>query len=152
MATLRPPEFQLFSLRDDPDGLWLAEADGEILGFAFSWVCGDLWFLAQLFVAPGQQGRSTGNELMKRTFEHAQNSGATNRALITFAFNTVSQGLYIRNGLFPRFPIYNFSVARELLMGRLHGPQFRHVPLEEAASDLQKLANIDARVLGVSRE
>ena len=28
-------------------------------------------------------------------------SGATNRALITFTFNTVSQGLYIRNGLFP---------------------------------------------------
>ena len=22
MATLRPPDFQLFSLKDDPDGLW----------------------------------------------------------------------------------------------------------------------------------
>ena len=30
MATLRPPDFQLFSLKDDPDGLWVAEADGEI--------------------------------------------------------------------------------------------------------------------------
>src|SRR3954469_12608313 len=25
MATLRPPQFQRFSLEDDPDGLWLAE-------------------------------------------------------------------------------------------------------------------------------
>ena len=59
MATLRPPDFQLFSLRDDADGLWVAEADGEILGFAFSWVCGVLWFLAELFVAPGHQGRDS---------------------------------------------------------------------------------------------
>jgi ribosomal protein S18 acetylase RimI-like enzyme len=152
MAASHPPNFQLFSLKDDAGGLWVAEEANEILGFAWSWVCGDLWFLAQLFVTPGQQGRSIGNELLKRTFEHAQKSGATNRALITFAFNTVSQGLYIRNGLFPRFPIYNFSVARELLMGRLQGSQFRYVPLKEAASDFDNLARIDAQVLGVSRE
>jgi ribosomal protein S18 acetylase RimI-like enzyme len=129
MAASHPPNFQLFSLKDDPKGLWVAEEADEILGFAWSWVCGDLWFLAQLFVSPGHQGRSIGNELLQKTFEHAQQSGAANRALITFSFNTVSQGLYIRNGLFPRFPIYNFSVARELLMGRLQGPQFRYAPL-----------------------
>jgi ribosomal protein S18 acetylase RimI-like enzyme len=152
MAVLRPPNFQLFSLDDDADGLWVAEEAGEILGFAWSWVCGDLWFLAQLFVSPGHQGRSIGNELLKRTLEHAQQSGATNKALITFTFNTVSQGLYIRHGLFPRFPIYNFSVARELLMGRLQGTQFRYMPLDETASNLHSLARIDARALGVSRE
>jgi ribosomal protein S18 acetylase RimI-like enzyme len=152
IAVPHPPHFQLFSLKDDPDGLWVAEEAEEILGFAWSWVCGDLWFLAQLFVSPDQQGRGIGNELLRRTFEHAQKAGATNRALITFTFNTVSQGLYIRSGLFPRFPIYNFSVARELLMGRLQGPQFRCVALEPTASDLSSLARIDAQVLGVSRE
>lgn len=152
MAAPHPPNFQSFSLKDDAGGLWVAEEGDEILGFAWSWVCGDLWFLAQLFVAPGQQGRSIGNELLKRTFEHARQSGAANRALITFAFNTVSQGLYIRAGLLPRFPIYNFSVARELLAGRLQGPQLRPVPLAEVASDLDNLARIDARILGVSRE
>jgi ribosomal protein S18 acetylase RimI-like enzyme len=152
MAVSRPPNFQLFSLEDDANGLWVAEEANEMLGFAWSWVCGDLWFLAQLFVSPGHQGRSIGNELLKRTLEHAQKSGATNKALITFTFNTVSQGLYIRHKLFPRFPIYNFSVARELLMGRLQGRQFRYVPLEETASNLHSLSQIDARVLGVSRE
>src|SRR3979490_150969 len=152
MAASHPTDFQMFSLKDDAGGLWVAEEANEILGFAWSWVCGDLWFLAQLFVSPGHQDRRIGNELLKRTFEHAKKSGATNRALITFTFNTVSQGLYIRNGLFPRLPIYNFGVARELLMSRLRGPQFRPVSLEETASDLQNLANIDARVLGVSRE
>ena len=148
MAASSPPAFQLFSLKDDADGLWVAEEAGEILGFAWSWVCGDLWFLAQLFVSPDHQGRSIGNELLKRTFEHAKNSGATNRALITFTFNTVSQGLYIRNGLFPRCPIYNFSVPRELLRSRLKGRQFRSVSLDETASDLQKLAGIDLRGSG----
>jgi hypothetical protein len=57
MATSSPPNFQLFSLKDDPDGLWVAEDGGDILGFAWSWVCGDVWFLAQLFVDPAQQGR-----------------------------------------------------------------------------------------------
>jgi GNAT superfamily N-acetyltransferase len=151
-AVLRPPNFQLFSLRDDPDGLWVAEDAGQILGFAFSWVCGDLWFLAQLFVSPGHQGHGIGNELLKRTLEHAQKTGIVNKALIAFTFNRVSQGLYIRHGLFPRLPIYDFSVAREVLMGRLQGAQLRYAPLEDTASNMYRLAQIDVRALGVSRE
>src|SRR5262249_38497512 len=42
MAAVRPPTFATFSLEDDADGLWVAEDAGEIVGFAFSWVCGDL--------------------------------------------------------------------------------------------------------------
>ena len=151
MASASPPSFQMFCLKDDPDGLWVAEEAGEMLGFAWSWVCGDFWFLAQLFVSPSQQGRGIGNELLKRTFEHAQKSGASQRALITFSFNRVSQGLYIRHGLYPRFPIYFFKVAREKLLGRLGGPRFRHQPLSEA-TDLPNLALVDARAFGVSRE
>jgi hypothetical protein len=49
IAIIRPTQFHSFSLKDDPDGLWVAEDAGEILGFAFSWVCGELWFLAELF-------------------------------------------------------------------------------------------------------
>jgi ribosomal protein S18 acetylase RimI-like enzyme len=105
MAILRPPDFQLFCLKNDADGLWVAEADGEIVGFALSWVYGDLWFLAELFVAPGHQSRGVGSELLARSFEHARKAGATTKSLITFTFNVVSQGLYIRHRLFPRLPI-----------------------------------------------
>ena len=152
MVTLRPPHFQMFSLQDDPDGLWIAEDAGQVLGFAHSWVCGDFWFLAELFVSPGHQGRGIGNELLKRTLEHAQKAGTINRALITFTFNTVSQGLYIRHGLFPRLPIYFFKVSGETLVGHLRGAQFRCVPLEDTAPHLQSLAEIDTRALGISRE
>ncbi|HMF26074.1 MAG TPA: GNAT family N-acetyltransferase [Pseudolabrys sp.] len=152
IAVIRPTQFHSFSLKDDPDGLWVAEDAGEILGFAFSWVCGELWFLAELFVSPEHQGRGIGNELLKRTLDHAQKTGATNRALITFAFNRVSQGLYIRHGMFPRLPICHFNVAREVLMDRLKGGQLRYAPLEDKASHLHSVAHIDQQALGVSRE
>lgn len=151
IATVRPPAFSLFSLSDDPNGLWVAEDDGEILGFAFSWVCGDLWFLAQLFVSPDQQGRGIGQELLQRTFQHAVSAKAATKALITFAFNGVSQGLYMRHGLFPRCPIYNVEISREVLIRSLPEGGLRCAPLDGTASHFDSLASIDARALGVSR-
>jgi ribosomal protein S18 acetylase RimI-like enzyme len=151
MAVPRPPDFQMFSLKNDPGGLWVAEDAGQILGFAFSWISGELWFLAQLFVSPGHQGRSIGRELLERTLAHARDGAASRKALITFAFNRVSQALYIRHGLFPRMPIYSFSVARAALLDRLPSAQLRCVPLHDTASLLHSLDRIDAQVLGVSR-
>src|SRR5215510_11884188 len=119
MATSSPPNFQRFSLEDDPDGLWVAEDGGDILGFAWSWVCGDLWFLAQLFVDPAQQGSGIGNELLKLTLEHARKSKAAHKALITFTFNRVSQALYIRHGLFPKLPLYMVGAARDAVAAHM---------------------------------
>ncbi|HEY1983396.1 MAG TPA: GNAT family N-acetyltransferase, partial [Xanthobacteraceae bacterium] len=152
MAAPSPPHFQTFSLADDPGGLWVAEDAGEILGFAFSWICGDLWFLAQLFVSPDGQGHNVGRELLNRTLEHADKGAASNKALITFAFNKVSQGLYIGHGLFPRMPIYSFSVERQGLIDRLPNAQLQYVALRDSASWLEDLAMIDRKVLGTSRE
>jgi ribosomal protein S18 acetylase RimI-like enzyme len=152
MAETSPPAFQRFSLNDDPDGLWIAEEGNQIIGFAFSWMCGDLWFLSQLFVAPGHQGRGIGDELLSRTLRQAQDKDAASRALITFAFNKVSQGLYIRHGLFPRFPIYFYSVAREDLIPRVGSAEMRPVQIGDNPADLLNLASIDRDALGISRE
>ncbi|TIV13643.1 MAG: GNAT family N-acetyltransferase, partial [Mesorhizobium sp.] len=130
MAATSPPNFQLFSLEDDPDGLWVAEDHGDIAGFAWSWVCGDIWFLAQLFVDPGRQGHGIGNTLLERTMQHARKSGAAHRALITFTFNRVSQGLYMRHGLFPKTPIYVFSAARERVTKALPQSPLRAVEMD----------------------
>lgn len=152
MASVRRPVFQLFSLKDDPDGLWVAEAGDEIVGFAFSWACGDMWFLAELFVAPGQQGRGVGNKLLAHTFDHARKSKATNRSLITFTFNVVSQGLYIRHGLLPRLPIYFFSGASSGLTANRQGGKLHCVAIEPSPSHRNILAQLDVSALGFSRE
>lgn len=151
MATPSPPNFQLFSLKDDPGGLWIAEDGGDILGFAWSWVCGNVWFLAQLFVDPSQQGRGIGNELLKLALEHAQKSRADHKALITFAFNRVSQGLYIRHGLFPKMPVYFFGAAREQVKTGLPEPPLRGIAIDDTAEHMERLAEIDVRAVGVAR-
>jgi hypothetical protein len=115
-------------------------------------VCGDVWFLAQLFVDPAQQGRGIGNELLKLTLEHARKSGAAHKALITFTFNRVSQGLYIRHGLFPKMPIYFFGAARERVMVGLPGAPLRSIAIEDTAAHMKRLAEIDAHAVGVARE
>jgi hypothetical protein len=56
LSAARYGPFQLFCLKDDPEGLWVAEDEGQ-MGFAWSWVCEDPWFLAQLFISPERQGR-----------------------------------------------------------------------------------------------
>ncbi len=45
MASVRPATFQIFSLNDDPRGLWIAESDGEIVGLPLAGsatICGSL--------------------------------------------------------------------------------------------------------------
>lgn len=151
MASSQPLSFQAFSLADDPAGLWVADDDGEIVGFAWSWVCGELWFLAQLFVAPDRQSDGIGNQLISKTFAHAEARGTSLKALITFTFNNVSQGLYIRHGLFPRCPIYMVSVPRDRLASRLAGPRLHLEPLAAPAPRFEDLVPIDISALGVSR-
>jgi ribosomal protein S18 acetylase RimI-like enzyme len=152
MASVRPADFQLFSLRDDPGGLWVAEAAGEIVGFTFAWASDGFWFLAELFVSPKHQGRGIGDALLQRTFAHADRAGARNKALITFTFNTVSQGLYIRNGLYPRLPIYFFKATRDSIMEHRRGEVLRHTSMEGTNQDLAQLAQFDTAAIGFARD
>jgi GNAT superfamily N-acetyltransferase len=153
MASVRPAAFQIFSLNDDPRGLWIAERDGQIVGSAFSWVCGDLWFLAELFIAPHMQGSGIGSALLRRTLQHAELAAAKIKALITFTFNMVSQGLYIRHGMFPRLPIYVFSADRDKVACEpRRGTRLEYRQIEASPSDFDNLRAVDLSALGVSRE
>ena len=153
MASVRPATFQLLAFKEDPGGFWIAEDGGDIVGTAFSWVCGDLWFLAELFIAPQMQGSGIGRELLRRALRHAEQAGAKTRALITFTFNTVSQGLYMRHGMFPRLPVYMLNASRSALpnIGTQARLTFRQAEAS-SGSHLATLAALDTSALGVSRE
>jgi Acetyltransferase (GNAT) family len=133
-------------------GFWIAEDGGEIVGTAFSWVCDDLWFLAELFIAPRIQGSGIGRELLRLTLRHAHQAGAKTRALITFTFNTVSQGLYIRHGMFPRLPIYMFNADRTALPNTGSEQRLKFRGAEASRSHITMLAALDNNALGISRE
>jgi GNAT superfamily N-acetyltransferase len=152
IAASRAPDFQAFCLRDDPRGVWLAEDDGDIAGFALSWVCGRLWFLAELFVAPDRQGQGIGNKLLERTLWHASEAGAIEKSLITFAFNVASQGLYVRHGLFPRVPLHLCTAERPSLARRAQSATLRTTSIRGTVADLEMLRRLDIATLGVSRE
>jgi ribosomal protein S18 acetylase RimI-like enzyme len=151
LAAVRTAEFHAFSLEDDPDGLWIAEDAGQVIGLGFSWVCGRFWFLADLFILPEYQGQGVGGELMRRTLSHAQKNDVDNRALITFAYNRVSIGLYAKHGLFPREPLYTVGVAREALAERV-AEEFAWTTLNDSRSHATALSRIDEASLGLSRE
>jgi GNAT superfamily N-acetyltransferase len=152
MASVRPADFQVSYFNEDPGGFWIAEDAGEIVGTAFSWVCGDLWFLAELFIAPRMQGSGIGRELLIRTFRHGDQAGANIRALITFTFNTVSQGLYMRHGMFPRLPVYMFSADRKAIRNTGAQTRLKFRKAEACGSHIATLAALDTSALGVSRE
>jgi GNAT superfamily N-acetyltransferase len=151
IATQSPPLLQRFSLRDDPEGLWVAEDEGEILGFGFSWTNEDLWFLAQLFVRPDRQADGLGGILMEKALAHARMRGARSRALITFAFNRASQGLYMRHGLYPVTPLYVMSAPKAVVAARLKESPLSVETLELRDASSDWLAAIDRAALGASR-
>jgi GNAT superfamily N-acetyltransferase len=149
---LRAPLFQRFCLTEDQDGLWVAEVDNDIVGFGFSWMCQKFWFLAQLFIRPGTQASGVGRALLSKTLEQAQRNDADNRALITLAYNSVSTGLYVRHGMYPREPLYltrapASTVARHLATTT----GYDAVPVSPFEPP-QWIGEIDEEVLGFRRD
>ena len=146
------PGFEAFSLEDDPRGFWVAESGKDIVGYVFSWVCGDFWFLADLFVDPISQNRRIGKTLLGKTFEHADLMEASHRALITFAYNSVATGLYVRHGLFPHVPLYILSGTSRLISSHLVGSDCSCVAVEPGLQSIDMLGRIDEDALGFRRD
>jgi GNAT superfamily N-acetyltransferase len=55
----------------DPDGAWVAEADGAIVGVALAIVREGVWGLSLFGVAPGHQGRGIGKRVLDASLTYA---------------------------------------------------------------------------------
>ncbi len=149
---LRPPLFQAFCLDEDPEGLWVAEAGGAVVGFGCAWMRQRFWFLAQLFTEPGAQAKGVGQALLSKTLGHAERNGAGNRALITMAYNTASTGLYVRNGLYPREPLFRVAAPAPAIARGIAAADHEAVPIAPWPEPREWLGRIDEEVLGFRRE
>jgi GNAT superfamily N-acetyltransferase len=130
------------ALGTDPDRFWVATGEPEAgatdpcLGFGSATIRGDLWFLAMLFVEPGQQAAGVGSALLDRTLagcdpeaaepasmppvsatEPAHGPAADPAAAgtaahvarwgtCTDAAQPISNAMYARRGIMPRLPVW----------------------------------------------
>jgi GNAT superfamily N-acetyltransferase len=147
-----PIAFPKFCLAEDPDGLWVAECGGSIVGFGFSWMTEKCWFLSQLFVRPETQAKGVGQALLSKTLMQAERNGATNRALMTPAYNTASTGLYLNNRLYPREPLYRMAAPAQGVAQNLAAAGYDGTPIAPWPAPREWLAGIDEALLGLQRD
>jgi GNAT superfamily N-acetyltransferase len=109
-ASPRPAEpgerflaFRRSALRHDPDGFWVGEADGEIVGFGIAVQREHVWYLAALHVRPAWQSLGLGAEIIRRAVAAARPGSLL--TVGTDARNPVSNALYGRFGMFPQEPL-----------------------------------------------
>lgn len=57
-------------LGTDPQGSWVAEDEGVVVGMSQSFVREGYWMLSQLGTLPGRQGRGVGRELLRLALSH----------------------------------------------------------------------------------
>lgn len=114
-----PNPLYAFWLKKNPRAFWVAEDQGRVVGYTFSFLRGPLWYLADLFILPEYQGKGIGGALIEKTLGSWKNRMIANKALITPAFNRASVSLYMRHGMLPRQPVYAASAPKDEVMKSL---------------------------------
>ncbi len=102
-------------LRTDPGGCWVAEVDGEMVGFATSFTRELMWILATYVVRPSLQGQGIGKMLLAAALHHGR--GCLRGTLDRSAVPVVEK---VRDGSAADFELMD-SIDRRT-RGAAHGP------------------------------
>ncbi len=127
----------------DPGGSWVAEADGELLGFVQAFRRDRLWVLSLFAVAPAAQGTGLGRELLGRALAYGDPSDP---GLIVSSRDPRAIGSYVAAG----FALHPTVVA----VGVLRRPD---LPAPSTSvrtggpTDVGILADLDRRLRGARR-
>ena len=128
-------------LRTDPGGCWVAEADGEVVGFATSLTRELMWILASYAVRPGLQDRGIGRALLEAALHHGR---GCLRGMLNASADPRAVRLYATAGfrLHPQLLLWG-RVDRSLL------PVVEHVR-EGTDGDRDLLDSLDRRTRGAA--
>jgi GNAT superfamily N-acetyltransferase len=123
---------------------WVAEMDGEIIGYARSIEHGGLLELTEFFVLPDRQTSGVGRELLRRAFPEA---GARYRTIVA-TLDERALFRYLSTGVYGRFPIKYFYRQAEKVDVKTD------LQIEPMQHDihLEQINQIDLQILAHQRE
>jgi GNAT superfamily N-acetyltransferase len=140
--------FRAHAYRYDPDGFWVAEANGRMVSFGVATVREHLWFLAALHTVPEYQGIGIGRAVLRHCLETAPSADAV-LTVMSESFNPHANALYSQHGMFPWVP----TVYLEGLASARSTPDgIEATRLAAGLGTVTELDWIDREVLGVSRQ
>jgi ribosomal protein S18 acetylase RimI-like enzyme len=95
----------LACLEKDPEGCFVAEEQGRVVGFILSRTWGGVGWPGTFAVLPEFQGRGLGKELLLLSLEYLRRGPGRIIGLETMANSPGNLGLYLKQGFQMRFPI-----------------------------------------------
>ena len=123
---------------------WVAERDGEVVGYARSIEHGGLLDLTEFFVLPDQQSGGVGRELLRRAFP----SSEARYRIIIATLDERALSRYLNAGVYGRFPIKYFSRPAQNV------PVDTDLQIEPLQPELhlESMNQIDRQIVGHERE
>ena len=124
---------------------WVAESEEGMIGYARSILRDGHLELTEFFVHPGKQSQGVGKNLLSQAFPL---NGYPNRTVIASS-DTRAQVLYMKNKVYPRFPIVYFSnppVATPFIT------DLTFQPMSPTTDTIEVLAQVDHALLGYRRD
>lgn len=135
--------------RTDPEGSWVAEIGGLVVGYSQAFVRGDIWFLAQLFVQPEVHSSGVGRELLRLAQEYGRKRNVRVYSVVASS-SPVAQSLYMRGGMFGIGTGYSLTGPVAPLLS-LPEPSSNRKRIVDCTGWLDRMDDLDREMFGAAR-
>lgn len=130
---------------DTCDQFWVAETDGQVVGYARSILRDGIRQLSEFFILPGFQSRGIGRQLLDRAFP----DGGANNRVVCASPDTRALSRYLKTGLRSQFTIHEWTHKPEIVPFET---DLEIRPIEDTPKNFWMLNEIDRTLLGYTRE
>jgi GNAT superfamily N-acetyltransferase len=144
----RAMAFRRHTFDHDPAGFWIAEADGQRIGFGIATARPGFWHLNALHVLPAYQAQGVGGALLRCCLAYGRGPGVVS-TVISETAQPISNALYARHGMYQWLPLLHVSCR----IFRPELPAGSQVTIAggDDSRTLAALDRIDQVVLGFTR-